>query len=183
MKKCIGIFIIMLILFVSTSISYCHSGNTDSYGGHYIQDDGKCVGYHYHSGFDSGEFDYSGWQLNFTVSVPWDSREDVLNDIKPFIPGVKTCIGEWIKINFDTGKIIATYKCTPEPTPTITTTVTGVAETSTLTPRPTPTPITTITDTKVLPQTGEKTDFAFFVIGFLLLMFGLYKLCMKLLQD
>ena len=168
MKRTIVIFMVGIIaMILMTPSIYGHSGNTDIYGGHYIQKDEKCIGYHYHSEFDSGEFDYSGWQLDFDVAVDWNDREKILNDIKPFIPGVNTCLGKWVKVEFDESN---EAKCSYEPGVTPSPSETSKPTTTMLSPTVTPSP----TEDRQLPRTGESNGYIAF-LGFIIAMCGIYS--------
>ena len=175
MKKIVILTLLLTLLL--TSMAFAHEGNLDKYEGHYIQKEGKVVGYHYHSG------DNAGWYVKFIYHLKWEDREK-LNKFKPFKPQTTLKTGwKYLYDKCDWGYsedliVTPTPTITTEPTdtPTVEPTV-SVEPTTTETvgteePSIEPTSTPTIEPTKEpsekpaeLPKTGEGNPIFFVVVG------------------
>lgn len=155
-KKFISIITLIFAIILMATSNFAHSGGTDKYGGHYIKECGKCVGYHYHKAFKDGSEDFTGWQLNLNTTIKWSKRRSALDMFKPFDPNKETALGEWIKVEFDCEGNVITPTPTDSETPTPTDTETP-SPTETVTTTPTETVTTTPTDSETPTQSESTT--------------------------
>ena len=172
MKKIFSVTLIGILLLLMCLSCYAHQGRLDSNGGHYIQENDDCVGYHYHDGI------YTGWQLNLNTFITWDCRQE-LDQFKPFNPDVDTCLGEWTQVEFDENMNVITPDTTETSTPTNTSTTTITATSTpepqttnpvneTITPNtPEPTPTS-----EELPQTGGEVPIISSIISMIMVAGG-----------